>query len=277
MAAPLRLAALLMLLAAPLSAGCGADPAPCEMPEGQYHIALPEQTTNAPLLVFLHGHGGAGSGTISNRALVEPFLARGWAVAAPEGLARRAGGPKSWNFYPGWAGRDETGFLTGVARDAADRFGLSPDRIVLGGFSAGGFMVSYLACAQPEAFAAYLPVAGGFWRPHPDTCAGPVRLLHTHGWTDRTVPLEGRRLGPSFVQGDILAGMEIWRDANRCDGHKPSGFRTTGPVMRRYWDDCAPGSALELALWPGGHRLPPGWSDMVMDWIEALPPREGQE
>ena len=40
--------------------------------------------------------------------------------------------------------------------------------------------------------AAYAPVAGSFWRPHPDmeACAGPVDLLHTHGWRDKTVPLD---------------------------------------------------------------------------------------
>ena len=92
--------------------------------------------------------------------------------------------------------------------------------MVLGGFSIGGSMTSYLACAAPEAFDAYLPVSGGFWRPHPTECVGPVRLLHTHGWTDTTVPLEGCVVrvedinDPNgFVQGDIFYTLGMWCEA----------------------------------------------------------------
>ena len=57
-------------------------------------------------------------------SMVEPLLARGYAVMAPEGSERN--GRKSWNFFPGWEGRDETAFLTEVVQDAADRFGYRP-------------------------------------------------------------------------------------------------------------------------------------------------------
>ena len=135
-------------------------------------------------------------------------------------------------------------------------------------------MVTYLACEAPESFAAYAPVSGGFWRPHPAGCAGPVRLLHTHGWSDTTVPLEGRFLGGGrFQQGDIFAGLEIWRAANRCPDQRPDAHAATGPFWRRSWTGCAPGSALELALFPGGHTVPEGWADLALDWFEALPPR----
>lgn len=268
-----------LLCASTARADCGAREAPCEIDTGGYHIALPSQNsgTAAPILLFLHGAGGTGQGSLrANRANVATATARGYAVIAPSALKREGSriGPV-WNFYPGWSGRDEPAFLRQVIADASARFDLDQDRVLLAGFSAGGFMVSYLACADPEIFAAYAPVSGGFWRPHPNACAGPVKLFQTHGWTDSTVPLEGRILGNGrFQQGDILAGLEIWREANGCADHKPSGYRETGPFLRRHWSKCAPGTALEFALFAGGHRVPNGWADMVLNWFETLTPPE---
>ena len=253
-------------------AACGVAADLCQIDSGEYRITLPDEIgTDTPMLIFLHGFGGNANGTMNNRRLVQPMLDRGWAVIAPEGLRRGGTGPKSWNFFPGWTGRDEAAFLSDVAKDAARRFGTSNARVMLSGFSAGGFMVSYLACAQPGTFAAYAPVSGGFWRPHPERCDGPVKLLHTHGWKDPTVPLEGRKLrNGTFQQGDIFAGLEIWRAANACPDEKPSRFSETGTFWRRAWTGCDPDSALEFALFPGGHTLPSGWSDMAIDWFETV-------
>lgn len=261
----------LSVLSGTARAGCG--PNLCELQDGIYQTALPARTDGpAPMVVLLHGAGSSGAGAMNNSGLVNRLLARGYAVIAPTGARRFGAGGYSWNFLPGRDGRDEPEFLKRVTQDAARRFGLDAERVLLAGFSAGGFMVNYLACAAPETFTAYAPVAGGFWRPHPRRCAGPVRLFHTHDWQDRTVPLEGRFLGGGrYQQGDIFAGLEIWRHANLCPDEEPSATGTTGQYWRRRWTDCAPGSALELALHPGGHAIPPGWADMVLDWFETEP------
>ena len=268
----------LVLAATTVRADCGPEPGPCTLPDGEYHIALPPSGEGQPpVVMFLHGAGGYGEATIRNTGMVDPLVKRGYGVIAPTGGRRFGDRPGAlWSFLPGWPGRDETDFLKRVVADAADRFGTSPDRVLLAGFSAGGFMVSYLACNAPDTFPAYAPVSGGFWRPHPDSCKGPVRLFHTHGWSDRTVPLEGRPLrNGQFVQGDIFAGLEIWRAANGCAYDTPTATTQTGPFLRRKWD-CTPESALEFALFPGGHMVPPGWSDMVLDWFETVVP-EGAE
>ncbi|MAC78113.1 MAG: polyhydroxybutyrate depolymerase [Rhodobacteraceae bacterium] len=257
-------------VAGPASADCNGAPAPCEIASGTYDIRLPETSADAPVVMFLHGYGGDGMVTMNKPQLVDPLLARGYAVIAPDGLPRGGDGPNSWAFRPRDGARDETAFLTDVARDAARRFGVSDTKVILAGFSAGAFMVSYLACKAPQSFAAYAPVSGGFWHPYPDHCDGPVRLFQTHGWADSVVPLEGRPLGNgTYRQGDIWAGMEIWRAANACPDDDPSGISTTGDFMRRQWSDCAPGSDLEFALFPGGHVVPAGWADMILDWYEA--------
>jgi len=262
----------LTALASPVLAACGDDSGPCLIDGGEYELALPDgDITSPPVVMFLHGAGGTGAKEMKNKTLMNSLLSRGYAVVAPTGSRKFRNSPGFvWNFFPDRDGRDETQFLTDVADDAAKRFGLDRDRILLAGFSAGAFMVTYLACDTPGAFAAYAPVSGGFWRPQPEMCMGPVRLFQTHGWSDKTVPLEGRPLGNGrFEQGDIFAGLELWRATNECDGQNPKSTSTKEDFMRRKWSDCAAGSALEMALFPGGHKVPAGWSDMVLDWFEA--------
>jgi len=228
--------------------------------------------------MFVHGFGGSGPGVLRNTGMVQAFTDRGYAVIAPSGLQRTNGNGGSWSFHPDRAqARDEIAFLTSVRDDAIAKHGLDPDHILLSGFSIGGSMTAYLACAAPDAFSAYAPLGGNFWRDHPEGCVGPVRMLHTHGWTDGTVPLEGRVLRgedsrdpAALMQGDVFHALSIWRDANACYQLKPDSFATTGPFMIRSWTQCAQGSRLDFALFPGGHVIPNGWSGLVLDWYEAL-------
>lgn len=266
---------LALAVAGPAVADCGSDTGPCTISEGEYHAVLPAEEPadgqTRPVVVFLHGAGGTGAGTLRNTTLTEGLTKRGYAVLAPTASRQFGDGKgRSWNFFPGWTGRDETAFLQSVVQDASTRFGTDTENVLLSGFSAGAFMVTYLACDTPENFAAYAPVSGGFWRPQPENCAGPVNLFQTHGWRDSVVPLEGRFLGGGrYQQGDILAGLELWRATNSCLDEKPQGFEMTGAFWRRSWD-CD--GVLEFALFPGGHSIPKGWPDMVLDWFEALEP-----
>ncbi|KAJ56223.1 polyhydroxybutyrate depolymerase [Actibacterium mucosum KCTC 23349] len=259
--------------AAAMAADCGGVDQACEVPMGSYHIAMPEGVDGAvPAVIFLHGAGGTGAREISNDAMRNGLLSRGYALIAPNGMGREGRGGGFWSFIPGREIlRDENAFLDEVAADAAQKFGVDRDRIVLSGFSIGGSMTSYAACAQPDQFSAYAPVAGSFWRPHPAECTGPVRLLHTHGWTDGTVPLEGRPLrGGAINQGDVFHGMSIWRAANGCDAWKADRFEMTESFWHRRWVNCNEGTALEFVLFPGGHGVPRGWSQMMLDWYEGL-------
>lgn len=250
-------------------ADCNGAAGPCTLPNGTYHIVLPDGATGSvPAILLLHGYGGEGVGMIRNKAMVSLMLSRGYAVIAADGQPRDTGAGRSWDFHPDRpATRDETAFLIAVADDAAARFGLKRDAMLLAGFSIGGSMTSYLACQAPDAFAAYAPVAGSFWRPHPEECAGPVRLLHTHGTADRTVPLEGRQIMPGFVQGNVGEAMEIWRVTNGCTPDDQN--ETLGIYKVRHWTACQPGTDLRYALHDGGHSIPRGWAQMAVDWFET--------
>lgn len=261
------------MLALALSAGaahadCGPTPGPCEIPDGIYHVELPEAPTGASLM-FIHGWNASGEGMLRARGMVEAALARGYAVVAPSGQPMSDRPNRSWSFRPGSPGRDEITFLQDVRDDVSARFDLDPTRMLLSGFSIGGSMVAYLACAAPDAFPAYAPVSGNFWRPHPEGCEGPAPMFHVHGWQDRTVPLEGRALGGGRVrQGDVFEAMQIWRDTNECPNLNARDFATDDGYWRRRWIDCA--APLEFALFDGGHGIPAGWTDMALDWFEGL-------
>lgn len=257
---------------------CGSGAAPCRVALGSYNVLLPEVRGEGPLpvLVHFHGAGGTGAGVIRNQGMMRPFLDRGYAVIAPNGLRRdgRKGG--FWSFIPGRPVlRDELAFTRQVLDDAVAKFNLDRDRVLLSGFSIGGSLTWYLACQAPTEFAAFAPVAGGFWRPHPTDCAGPVKLLHTHGWKDSTVPLEGRPIwGGVIHQGDIFQGLQLWREENGCHAGRPNRFVTKGAFWRRAWTSCDKGTALEMAMHAGSHGVPKGWSTMALDWFEKVAPHK---
>lgn len=265
----LVLAAVLGFLAAPVHAGCAGEEAPCTVPLGEYHIALPEGDGPHPAVIFLHGAGGKGVSATRMKTILD----RGYAAIGPQGIKRpgsRFG--SSWSFHPEREEiRDEMAFVKEIIADAVARHGVDPARLMIGGFSIGGSMTSYLACQEPDLARGFAPVAGGFWRPHPVECAGPVNLLHTHGWKDKTVPLEGRPLGGGRIyQGDIWHTMLLWREENRCAGMRADRFEMSDMFWRRIWDSCEYG-ALEFALHPGAHGIPRGWATMALDWFESLP------
>ena len=262
-----------MLATSPALADCGGADDPCALEGGTYHIAMP-QSAEGPVSAFIYFHGAGASGAnIREMAFAKALNARGYAVVAPNGLQR----PDS-RFGPGWsfrpespAHRDELAFTRNLIADVAANHNVDPSRVILTGFSIGGSLVWYLACRDAEIAAGYAPYAGGFWRPLPTDCDGPVKLLHTHGWRDQTVPLEGRPLRSGAIyQGDIFEGLARWREENGCELLRADVFDTEGRYWRRKWTSCAPGTALELALWPGGHVPPDAeWAEMAADWVAA--------
>ncbi len=268
---------LLAAIPAPAAAnGCDPTAKPCryEMDGGVYHAALPKGDGPHPVVVFMHGLGGTGASTIRNKALVRSATGRGYAFIAPTGQRHPRRPRAAWWNSRGATNpslRDDTEFLNAVLSDAVDRLGVDRDRVLIGGFSNGGMMSWRIACDAPETAAAYIPVAGLMWRPLPETCVGPAKLLHTHGWADPVVPMEGRSVGGGRItQGDLFAGLNLLRDAFGCKADPPNETSQDGEYWRRAWTNCAPGAHLELAVHPGGHGVPQSWTKLALDWFEAV-------
>ena len=249
---------------------CGQETA-CGVEGGHYHALLPSVDEPRGAVLYLHGYGGSGEASLGNAGLTEPVLGRGYAFVAPTGLpigSGRSGG--RWNAFAADDWRDDVAFIQRVAEDASRRFGFPREDVLIAGFSGGGMMAWRVACDAPESFAAYAPVAGLMWRPLPETCAGPVRLHHTHGWTDTVVPIEGRSVaGGRITQGDLFEGLDLMRSAAGCPRDDPDRFDSIGPLLLRIWESCADGAELVLGLHPGGHAPPEGWTEIALDWFEA--------
>ncbi len=252
---------------------CGGVEQPCEVEEGVYHVALPDGVENPPAVIYLHGYGGAGHKTLAKEAFVNQFTDRGYALILPTGQPDKAENPGlDWGALDNLIlPRDDVAFLQDVRADALARFGLDPDRILIAGYSRGGSMVWEMACEAPDSARGFAALAGTFWEPMRATCAGPVDLHHTHGFTDRTLPLEGRVLpfaGMRFQPIDILTALRLMTGVNGCS-QQANTSDTEGAFWVKSWTDCAAGS-LTLALSPGGHGMPDGWANLILDWFETL-------
>lgn len=248
---------------------CGAADNPCEIESGTYHVLPPENEVPKGAIFLLHGGGGKGKGLLKTR-LARKSIERGYIFVAPNGYHPNARFPNNWAVAARNFGheKDDVAFLGDVMDDVAQRFGAPREKMLLSGFSRGGSMVWDVACQRPELARAYAPSAGAFWDDLPEKCDGPVDLFHTHGWNDRTVPLEGRPIfGGKVAQGDVWQSLRIMREANGCSSRQPSRSDVIDGQWWRYWEDCDAGR-IDLMLHAGGHGSPKNWADAALDWFE---------
>jgi polyhydroxybutyrate depolymerase len=263
------IAALLVLSGFPSGAraACLDGKPSCKVANGRYHIAWPNGVSRdkkVPAVVALHSWGGTGAGLIQSGKMIKILLAQGYAVVAPEGLARQQGAGNSWEVQIASARRDDPTFVKSVADDAALRFNLDRSRMLLVGFSVGGSMVAYTACRYPSAFKGFAPVSGSFWQPQPTTCAGPVNYLHSHGKADTTMPLAGRVVGKGMRQGNVLKALDTFASASGCNE------ATSTADGSKQWKGCAAGRSVRIEMYPGGHSVPKGWANRIIKWFEGL-------
>ncbi len=262
--------------AVPATAGDAPCPAAslCETALGSYGLLMPpdhEPGTRVPVVVFFHGWGSSAGNVLADARIVDPVRARGYALLAPQGLPGPEGGARGWSHQGApHRNRDEVAFMRGVIADATARAPIDPDRILVSGFSAGGSMVWHLACFDGARYRAFAPVAGAFWEPLPENCpGGPVDLLHLQGFADEVVPIEGRRIGDRWQQGDLFASLALLR---REKGLRSAPDRITfeGRYRCRFWTGD-PAGRLGLCLHDGGHVLPGDWLGRAVDWFESRP------
>ena len=256
---------------------CGPE-TQCEIDGGFYHSALPDVTQNAPVVIWLHGYGGRAERAVRPKAIQRNFTKRGFVFVAPQGRPDPARpDQRDWNVADGYnQPRDDVAFLSAVIDDVMARYGTDPKRVLVAGFSRGASMAWDFACARPDMIAAVAATSGGFWEPFKPECAGPVHLFHTHGFNDQTVPLEGRKVswgGRQFHQGNILKGLDIWREVNGCTGAANSNS-AKGDHWEKRWTNCDSGS-IRLQITPIGHGIPKGWSLDVIDWFGQIPAAQG--
>ncbi|MDJ0895227.1 MAG: dienelactone hydrolase family protein [Alphaproteobacteria bacterium] len=231
---------------------CGPD-TDCEIGDRFYRVRMPAGHDGAArigAIIFAHGYRGTATGVMRNQGLA--------AVAADLGVAliavKSAGDDWSIPGAPAMgsiAGVDELAYFDRVVADAAARFPIDADRLMVTGFSAGGMMVWTLACHRSQRFAGFAPMAGTFWRPTPETCTTPAAsVVHIHGDADRIVPLDGRKIEEAH-QGDVASVIDMYA---RYGGFgAPAAREMEGLSCQNRRN--AVGHILNFCLFSGGHSF----------------------
>jgi phospholipase/carboxylesterase len=181
------------------------------------------------LVVFLHGYGADGADLLGLADVLGPHLP-GVAFAAPDAPDRCVGGGFGYQWFPiPWldgspqalaeagldaASQDLNAFLD--ARLAAE--GLSPQRLVLIGFSQGAMMSLHVALRQSEPLAGVVAISGRLLRPEALQAEITVRppVLLMHGDQDPVVPFEDMGKAGNALVG---AGVPTYGHVMEGTGH----------------------------------------------------------
>lgn len=258
-------AALCALVTASGAMACGPD-TDCALGDRHYRIALPEGhdvATPVGAIVFAHGYRGSARGVMNNGNLRRMVSDMGLALIA----VKSAG--DDWDIpgvpsKPDSDGVAEMAYFDAVIADAASRFAIDTDRMMMSGFSAGGMVTWELACHRPALFAGFAPMAGTFWQAPPDRCDAPTNIVHIHGMKDRTVPFEGRAIA-STRQGNVFDVLDMYRAFGGYGG----AVRADVDTLDCTRDANAAGQILEFCTFDGGHSFSRRYLSYAWSRLEA--------
>ena len=297
-AARLALLALLLLPGHALAEGTFAE----GVHAGRaYRLWVPAQRAlDAPLVVALHGCWQTPEDFALGTRLNEAAAQRGLLALYPA-QGRRDNAYRCWNWFDAasQSGGGETAELVALARRVQAEHGLAERRVVVLGFSAGGFMAVNLACAAPDLVAAIGVMAGG-----PFKCAvGPEAAIHCMRGLARAAgsaracaaAAGGRRIAPRaslwhgafdpVVSPTNLAALETML-AGLLDAPTSLTEAREGAVHAVY-RDARGAPVMETWLvagmghaWSGGdpratHTFPPGprATSLMLDFLLGAPAR----
>jgi polyhydroxybutyrate depolymerase len=264
----LRLLSAMLIIfgitAVPPALACGPD-TPCTVANGEYLIRMPSAWNGrdpVPAVMFFHGWQSSAAEVMADQVLAKSLSDLGLALIAPNGRE------KAWSFPNSPShDRDEFQFVAAVLDDAAQRFAIDKTRILASGFSIGGSMVWNLACYMGDRFLAFEAIAGAFWDPAPSDCPSAApNLLHIHGTSDRTVPLEGRVILNMFRQSDVNRSLLTWLKA--CPKDQTQTVEE-GLLHCVRHVGCTNGNEIEFCLHNGGHEFRAEWVADAWKWVEA--------
>lgn len=225
----------------------------CIVGDRHYYVAMPAGHDGRSLvggIVFSHGMQGTAKGVMGNETLRGIASDLGVALIAVKSIGEDWSLPNGPRNVAPVAGT--FAYFDAVVRDVTRRFAIDPDRLLATGYSAGGMMTWNLVCERPRMFAAFAPMAGTFWKEPPKRCKKPVaNVLHIHGLTDLTVPLEGRVI-KGVRQGNVYDVLERY---GRMGRFRPKGTRVV-PALEL---ECTlsrnrRGTMLDFCLYPGRHK-----------------------
>lgn len=245
------------ILALPLfdvsqSHACGPDTDCLLDGDRHYRIRMPEGhdgKTEVGAIFFMHGYRGTAKGTMKNKSLAKVVSDLGLALVAPKSAFQDWAIPGA----PQEKEPVELGYFEAIVKDIDEKFAIDTSRMMATGFSAGGMMTWNLACDKSQLFAAYAPIAGTFWEPTPTDCKTPTaNIIHTHGTSDKIVPLKGRPIA-NTKQGDVFKVLDMYAKKGGFENAK--AYKNTNLEFECNELKNDANQILELCLHPGGHSM----------------------
>lgn len=242
----------------------------------EYRLYVPatlDRTRPVALVLALHGHGGTGHGMeqLTLGRLDRLADRDGAVIAYPDGIDHR------WNDMLDASSVDDVGFLVALVDALAARLPIDRARVFVTGMSNGGFMSVRLACARPDVFAAFAPVAAGLRGP-PCEPTRAVPMLFVNGTADPLVTYDGttvhfgdRVLSEKRTTSDAVArfaerdGCTAPAEYENLPDRDPNDGSTVRVERRAGCRDTA--EVLLYRVEGGGHTWPGGFQYLGERWI----------
>lgn len=222
-----------------------------------FTVAVPGSFAGpAPVLVAFHGFASSAEEFAGVTGLAEQGPAAGVVVVLPQAL----GSPTGWRIVADF--EQDRAFADAMLEQVLASDCVDPDRVWLGGFSAGSGFAGVYGCgradADPGSVAGLLLVSGL----PPAICPeqGAPRVAVVHGTADPVVRFQG---GEQVVDGEPVPLVGVpesvagWAARSGCaDGPAETGH--ADDLTLSSWSSCDGGPVDLLAIADGGHAWPGG-------------------
>lgn len=184
-------------------------------------LLLPEAALDkeegVPLLLFLHGYGTNSSSMDRFLGLSRQQNQLGYALLLADGLIDESQ-RQFWNATPfccdfGNTDVDDSTYLRGLIETALEAFPIDPARVMVWGYSNGGFMAYRMACDHSELISGIVNITGAMFL-DPSQCQAdhPVSVLHIHGTNDEVI----NYFGFDQEQPGAERSVRPWAGFNSC-------------------------------------------------------------
>lgn len=248
------------------SGGSSGTPAPSDdvdtttvtLPGGKYVLSVPRDHDAAkkyPLWIFLHGHPG--SAEVGAGFQLHGITKREAILAYPGAAAG------TWDHGAVYTDNADSALILALIDDIAAKYSLDKGRVLVSGWSGGGFMASMMACRYSAKFRAIGIHAGG--APYdgsdpnvtPDCAGASLATFVSHGEADGTVSADSGRYAAQY-----------WSEHNGCSASKTAST----PAPCETYAGCPAGKPVKACFIPGlGH---PVWDQALTAewaWFKSLP------
>jgi len=236
----------------------------------------------APILISIHGYGGAGARQESYLKLANESSKRGVVYVVVDGT-KDSNGSQFWNAASACCDFEKTNvndvsYLLSLIKEISKKYSVDQKRIYLIGHSNGGFMSYRLACDESSKIAGIVVIAGAMnFDGQGCKPKAPVSVLHIHGSADAVILIDGGVIAGAKYDS-AQSAVNFWKKYDSCTGKGRTskvdlerslpGAETTVIKYR-----CPNGSKVENWVIKSGSHTPqfvPNFAILIFDFLMGV-------